>query len=227
MYLLSYLAVTIVAASMLMEDGQGLLFDRTRAFLVAVVAGMASASLPPMIGMAFGSNWTDVAYCVIAVMSAIVIALYWGSDRYVERVCRLRNAEKAAKDAQIQRMRDVDPVVFATRWVPELVDQTAEAVASIARFMERTADTYDDAAIDVRILAGHVPEIVRLAGDAIAKQDEPFRPFTARSAIDRVIAIGRAVEKAAAQLRTPEDEALEARLRYVDVRVEDRFSAIA
>jgi len=227
MIILSYLALTIVASSMLMDDGQGLLFDRTRAFLIAVIGGMASASMPAMIGMVYGSKWTDVAYCAIAGASAIVVVLYHLSGRYVERLVRMRKAENAAREAEIQRLRAVDPIVFASKWVPELVDATTQAVASIARFMDRTADTYDDVAIDVRVLAGHVPEIVRLAADAMAKQDEAFRAFTARSAIDRVVAIGRAVEKAASQLRTPEDEALEARLRYVDVQVDDRFSAIA
>lgn len=227
MCLLSYLALTIVATTMLMEDGQKMMEDKFRTFLIVVFGGMTGASLPIAIGMIFGRAWTDIAYCTVAGLSLIVIALYHLSGRYVEHLARIRDAENEAREAEIQRARDLDPVVFATKWAPELVEATVQAVASLAVFMERTENTYDDAAIDMRILASHVPEIVRLADDAIVRQDEAFRAFTGRSAIDRIIAIGRAVEKAAAQLRTPEDEALEARLRYVDVQVDDRFSAIA
>lgn len=228
MFLLCYIAATFIASAMVMEEGgSGLKGDPFRTFLTGFIGSTGATCVPFMIARSAGSSWGDVAFIAGGTVSGIVIAMYLMSPMLVDRSIRRMKEERAVREAEIQRIRDLDPVSFAERWTPDLRQGVIDAVDAMRRFMDRTVDTYDQNAIDMRALIAHVPQIVKLAGDAIARQDEAFRPFTARESVDRVLAIGRAVEKAALLLRTPEDDALEARLRYVDQQVDDRFSAIA
>jgi hypothetical protein len=228
MFLLCYIAATFVASAMVMEEGgSGLSTDPFRTFLTGFIGSMAATCVPFMIARGAGSFWGDAAFVAGGIVSAIVIAMYLMSPMLVDRSVRRMKEERAVREAEIQRIRDLDPVVFAERWTPDLRQGVIDAMDRMRRFMDRTSDTYDQNAIDMRALIAHAPQIVKLAGEAIARQDEAFRPFTAREAVDRILAIGRSVDKATLVLRTPEDDALEARLRYVDQQVDDRFSAIA
>ena len=228
MFLLFYIAATFAASAMVMEEGgSGLTRDGARTFLTGFMGSMAATCVPFMVARVAGAFWGDVAFIAGGIVSGIVIAMYLMSPMLVDRSVRRMKEDRAAKEAEVQRVMDLDPAVFAQRWTPDLHQDVIDAMDAMRRFMDRTSDTYDQNAMDMRTLIAHVPQIVKLANEAIARQEEAFRPFTARETVDRMLAIGQAVDRAALRLRTPEDDALEARLRYVDQHVDDGFSAIA
>lgn len=225
--LICYIALTAVATAMANENGQGLMGDPVRTLFTGAIGAMGWGTLPLVVEVTAGSFWADCTFWLMSVIGIITVAIYVMSPRIVERSLAKMLQERDESEAEQLRIAALRPENFAGTWVPELKDAVVEAVAVMDRFMERTSDTYDQNAMDVRILIGHVPEIVRLACEAIAKQDEAFRAYTARQAIDRIIAMSRFVERAAMQLRTSEDDALESRLRYVDQRIDETFSAFA
>jgi hypothetical protein len=224
--LICYVAITGLASAMAIDDGWGLLNDPVRTFFAGLIGASSAIAIPMFITSNLGHFWGDVAFGLVTAIATTIIALHMLSPMIVKRSLAKTRSERLEREAEAERVRALLPTSFAAKWVPELLAEVEDAAATIDRFMERTSDTYDQAAMDARVLASHIPEIVRLTSDAMAKQDEQFRTGTARQAIDRIIAIGRATEKAASRLRTPEDDLLDARLRYVDERLDERLCVI-